>query len=512
MSQSPYSGPALRASIAQFLSGKAASALLTFVLLLWLVRLLPVRDYGAYVTFVAALELGALIANLGLPWLAARYLPEYRLHAIGRRLQAFTWWIVCCLAAVQLAWALLLALALDPLLELVGLAAYREVAVLYLGVLVAEGVARQLRDDVLGPLMQQKSARAALVVRQAAMLLLIAGWAFGTGVNLRDVVLAELAASIVGLLIALIGLARCLAGMRSLPGSTAWQEPPRAQMLATAGPMYGVCLLAMLHGPQLFLMIIQRVLGPEAAAAFGFMRNLYEQALRYLPASLLVGLVRPKLIAAYVAGGGAEAVARNANLAGKLSLFVLMPLISFAAVFGESLIGLLSGGKFPATGHVFFGFLLVLIPLSQRSLMEAVAVTTGHSALCMRAAVSGLLMLPLMYGLLLLGGGIWSAVVAMIVGQVLFDAIVLRGLFTRTGYAPDLLGLTRMLISASAAGLVTELMAFALPVQVAGWCRLLLGGAVSTLAFLIFARLMRPFSATERGRLNGFFGKQVFVW
>ena len=99
MSSSPYSGALLKQSAIHFLTGKAASALLTFTILLWLVRLLSTQDYATYVTLVAAYELLFAISSLGLPWMAARYLPEYRLHASGFHLKAHLSWLLTFFSA-----------------------------------------------------------------------------------------------------------------------------------------------------------------------------------------------------------------------------------------------------------------------------------------------------------------------------------------------------------------------------------------------------------------------------
>ncbi|MGQ9686347.1 MAG: hypothetical protein ACUVT2_08595, partial [Thiobacillaceae bacterium] len=74
----PYSAAALRRGTWHFLSGKVVSGLLTFTILLALVRLLPVAEYGAYVGLIAAAELVYALGGLGLPWAAARFVPEAR--------------------------------------------------------------------------------------------------------------------------------------------------------------------------------------------------------------------------------------------------------------------------------------------------------------------------------------------------------------------------------------------------------------------------------------------------
>lgn len=508
MSGPAYSGAALKRSAWHFLSGKAVSALLTFLILLWVVRLLPVAEYGVYVTFVAGMELAMVIATFGLPWLAARYVPEFRLHAPGPRLRrlvhSLLGWNAIALAAV----AAILALGLEPVLAWADLAPYQVVAQFYLLVLLVEGVGRQARENLLGAMLLQGVAQVSLVARNLAFLALLAAAYLAGPVSLMDVVQAELAASVLGAVLALGGLARHLKATDVLQGKPGWQEPRLAAMWRTAGHMYFSHLLTLLYSPQVFLLFIQRYLGIEAAAVFGFMRTLYEQIARYLPATLLFGLVRPKLVASYVGGGGVDELSRNANIAGKLSLFVLMPLVAVAGVAGQDLIGLLSGNKFSETGFLFLGFMLALIPFSQRQLLETVAVAAGHSRLCTRAAASGLFMLPLMVGLLAAGLSLWAPVITLGLGHLVFNGLVLTGIVRHTGYRPDARGFYKLL----AAALAGFLGAIWLPAIQPGWVYLIAVAVSAAAVFLLVAWWIKPFEEEERTRLNGLLNRRLFIW
>jgi hypothetical protein len=254
--------------------------------------------------------------------------------------------------------------------------------------------------------------------------------------------------------------------------------------------------------------LVLRVLGPEAAATFGFLRSLYDQIARHLPATLLFNLIRPKLVASFVGGGGIAELARNANMAGKLSLFALMPFIAFAAVGGANLIDWLSGARFTDTGLLFLGFMLALIPFSQRQLMESLAVATGHSALCPRAAASGLLMPPLMMGLLNFGLGLWAPIIALALGHLLFNLVILFYLARYTGYRPDLVGFYK-LIAAAVAGF---LVAVWLPPLSPVWLQVLADAAVAMGTFLLMAWLIKPFAERERNRINGLMKQRFFIW
>lgn len=508
MSKSPYSGAALKRAGWQFLSGKALSAALTFVLLLAIVRLLPVQEYGAYVTFAAALELAYALAGFGLPWLAARYLPEFRLHADGALLARLAAVVLVLQFALLGLTALALFAALDAYLGFAGLGTYRSAAALFLLVFVVEYGARFVRESLLGPLMQQGLVRASLVSRQLVFLLLLVVLALNHRVGLAQVVLVELLASMLGLAWAAIGLYRHLKTVGSQPRNPQWSPPNAWQMWGTAKNMYLARLLTLAASPQAMVLMVQKVLSAEAVALFGFLRSLYQQASNNLPATMLFSLLQPKLVASRVSGG-VEDLSRNANLAGKLSLFVLMPAVALTALLGSPLVALTSSGKFDQSGYLLFGFMLALIPFSQRLLLETVAVAAGQSALCTVAALSGLLVLPLLWWLVALGWGLWAPVAALAVGYWLFNAIVQFALMRRTAYRPDRLGAVKLFGAAAIAyALAWPLGHIGLPSSVAVW----LAACVLVAGYLGVAWLLKPFTVDERARLNTLFRRPVFIW
>ena len=200
--------------------------------------------------------------------------------------------------------------------------------------------------------------------------------------------MAELAASTIGAFIAVNYLRQYFLSLNDEKPNNDWQIPKMTFMWRTARDMYVAHLLSLIYSPQAFLQILQRIIGNEAAAIFGFLRSLYTQISNNLPATLLLNIIRPKLVAGYVHKGGMSELSENANLGGKLSMFVLMPTIAFAFNSSERIVQVLSGGRFPDTGFLFFGFLLILVPLSQRKLLETVAVACGCSKFCLIASAS----------------------------------------------------------------------------------------------------------------------------
>lgn len=449
MSDQPYSTQELRHGAWHFVTGRAASALISFATLITLVRLLPIDQYGAYVTFVAWLEFLLALSGFGLPWLAARYVPELRMHGSGRQMLVFVRRLLVWQSSALLFILALAAMLLDFYLASAGLTRYRMTAAVYLFVILVEGISRQMIESALGPLMLQKVVRASLVARQALFLVLVLTlfWSLGDP-GLEWVVGSELIASTVGGAFALSAIWRYFRHSGAKPASAAWVEPGRGEMWRISLNMYFVHLAALLYSPQVLLVAVQRFTGSEAAAVFGFLRGLYGQIARFLPATLLFSLLRPKLVASYVGGQGIKNLARIANLMGKLNLIALMPAVAFAAVGGETLVALLSGGKFQGTGLLLFGLMLGLLPFSQRQLVETVAVVTGQSDLCSLASLTGFLM-PLLLAVLLVpvDAGLWAPVAVMGIGHLVFNTVILIGMRRRTGYTADAVGAMRLALA-----------------------------------------------------------------
>jgi O-antigen/teichoic acid export membrane protein len=505
MSTEVYSVQALKRAAWQFLTGKALTAALTFIILLWLVRLQPLAEYGAYVVLIAGTELGFALAGLGLPWLAARYLPDYRLHADGSTLSRLCRRLILWQMLAFIVLAIVIAAMLEAYLNWVDLFAHRTAAWFALALLVVEGLGRFLREGLMAPLMLQAQARISLVLRQLVFLTAIATIAYSGQSELDWVLAAEAGASALGLIIAGIAIARHLRTLGEQAAEPGWQEPRIAEQWRVALRMHAAHIVTLAYGPQVFLNLVQRALDAEAAALFGFLRVLSDQVARYLPALLLFTVLRPKLISSHLQGGMA-ALAWQVNLVGKLSLFVLLPIIVLVALVGDTLVVLLSGSKFTEGGAYLLGLLLALVPFSQRQLIDTVAVAVGRAGLCTLGAFVGLLALPLMLVLLDMGFGLWAPVLAILFGQFSFNTTVLTGLY-RYGYQADWHGAAKLGASAILAWLVAKwvLLIDSSVVFLVAAC--LLG----TVVFLTLAWRTQAFTVLERQRLDGLLGRRLLA-
>lgn len=234
---SPYSSFAFKQATLYFLIGKIVSAILSLGILLLLVHLLPMKEYGTYVVLVAGMEITLAVTTLGLPWIALRYLPEFRLYASGKMLIHFVWQVVALISLFIAVSAFLLLAALPWLLPS-ELTQYTDVVKLYLLLLFIEGLGRHIRESILGPLMQQGRVQISQVLRNLTFLLLIGIIVTQETAHLYYVVFAELVASMLGTILALYGLIQYLEVCRDLQGKDSWQPSRWLEMWRTACHMY----------------------------------------------------------------------------------------------------------------------------------------------------------------------------------------------------------------------------------------------------------------------------------
>jgi len=531
MSPLPYSNGVLKRSAVHFLIGKVASALLTFTFLLWLVRLLAVEEYSIYVTLVAGTELTLFVTSLGLPWVAVRYLPEFRLYANGKQLTKFALQVIAQVCIYTVLGAVLLFIIMPWLLIPMKLEQQIDIARFYLLVLVLEGLRRNIQECILEPLLLQGQTQFSQVSRNLVLLLCLGLMTTQGTVHLHHVVWAELAGTIAGTTSALYGLFRHLRLYRHLPGNNDWNPPIWSNMWRTGRHMYLSGLIKIPYGQTTFIFLTQHFLGAEATALLGFSLNLYRQISDYLPANLLFSVIRPKLIASYVGENSMAQLTQNANFLGKLSLFILMPLLVCSWLVGDELLSLLSGGKFIQTGYYLGGLLLMLIPSSQTQILATVAVASGRSHLCFWGCSLGVLSLPLAFWLFQWGQGLWSPIMAMLAGQVLFNFTIITSMSFTTDYRPDGIGFFKLVAAAVIGFLLCilskmawvsvfqtphmsdffgllnnnditfNLLAYNTEIKMQDWQNLALTTALSCGFFLLASYFFKPFRVEEQMRL-----------
>jgi len=492
-----YSHARLRRGVAHFLWGKASSALLNFCGFLLVARLLEPLDYGRYVALISLVELCLNLSSFGLDWVSTRYIPEFRVQGSGAQLVRFVVRLTVLQACLLAATASALAFCAVPLAELLGLSSSVNAMRLYALYLLLEGLSRVLRDQMLSQLLLQGRAQLALVLRHLLWVSLCGAiWISRGRADIQTVACLEIAATALGLAIAVYGLGRALrAASQEVPApQVGWCPPQIREVRSLAFNSYLGFLLNIPARPQMITLLIARVAGVEVAGIYGFARNLTDQVLRFLPAELLLGFIRPVLIAKYVASRDFGSLNKQTNALLTISLLVLMPLVALAVGQGQLVVQVLGAGRFPGGGVLLAVMLLSLVVFSHRRILEFISNVVSMPEIVSGASV----VLPLVFllvGLVLaLKLPIWCVPMVSLMAEVVFGLLVVHFLRKQGfNYILPLSSAAKLLLATIAGVIASHFSA----IFHGSAINLIASAASSTLVSILMARVMGIFTVGQ---------------
>lgn len=435
-STNPYSFASVRGSALAYLSGRAVSAVLTFSAFALAARVLPLDEYGVYMAALAAMETGLALSTPGLDWVAARILPEYRLHAAGKAIVR----AVSYLSALQMALYFCAGSALffygDWVAALLRMERAADVLSLTGAVLAVEGCARLFREQVLSTLMRQGAAQLAQVLRSGVLAFLLSrDWYSGREIVALEAIHYELLAACSSAALAALLLVREMWSLRHWTvASSDWIPPNPKQLFIFAVNTYISYLLAFAYGSQMLTLIIARILGVDAAAVFGFSTSFSDQVRRYLPTDLLRSVIQPSLIAFYSHTRDFKAFMVRLGIWFKSSLIILAPVIVYFVAFGEMGAAIVGGERFRDAGPVVT---LMLVGTGLTTLRRVVELSC-NAVLATDLYVKGgfwlLVVPPLAVLILTLRGSLIDVVALVVCAEAFFCTRIIVAL-RRRGYA-----------------------------------------------------------------------------
>lgn len=506
-----YSKQAVSASLGHFVLGRGAGMVLAFALLMLQVRVLAAGAYGTYVVLLSMLEVVCVVSGGWLVVAAQRYLPELRAADRHRALDGLLWRLLG-MRALTLALAVAVCWPLTGwIVSFFGVGESAGVVRLYLGGLFFEGLARFV-EVCQDSLLRQKASQLGVLLRNALRLAALAVLASGAGttIALRDWLLIDLAAGAAGCLYGIVNLVRF---SRSLPHAEAADDgsdlDARARRYVL--PAFGAYLLWTSWNLDTVRLVAARLVGAVQLAPFGFAAALHGMVVRYVPVVLLLNLVRPLFIAARGRGDFVDRLPFMAALMFKLNVFVLAPLLAFIVVAHDPLVDLITGGRLPEAG----GFLLLFVPVLLLQAFRGVIDIVAHTMELGRALLlaTGLASLGLLAGIAAAGPlGLAALCLGLAASELIWCGVAVSALH-RHGMPLSLApaALARMAVSAVAGGGVSWAVLFALKAQPLPWS-LLSAFAAGVAAYLLVARVLRPFEAPERELINAILKRDLFCW
>lgn len=501
-----YGKAAVRASLLHFFFGKALNAVVSLLTLVMLARWLAPADYGVYIALLAMQATLLAVSSLGVETTAERFLPELRMRHADSELLGF----VAASMLIRLGSLLLLAIivwfAAGSITALVGLGQYLAVFKSWLWVVVLTGLF-SFGVVLLEAMLHQRHAQQCMSFYVLAKLMLL-GLAYQyLTVQISTLVYIELIATA---LAALVSLWFLLYHFSASGLSRGWQivRDNRQRMGRFAFYNYVAQLVFQFFNAEVMKILVTRLLGVLQSARYGFAYSLADTVQRYLPAVLLLRLIKPVFVSRYTKTGDFAQLNEMARIILKLNLLVLAPIIAFAAVFGGDLLSMLSKGKYPDAHWIFVSVLGLLILTSHQLVLSLLANTLEKNAMQLYAGLISTIAFPCALVLVPTLGAL-GAVAASAVGGVVYNTFATFYL-RRAGfnYQPDLRGAGVFLV----AGLVVYGLAWWLNSLLTGWVGLAAVLLVGSITYLAIVRMLSAFSHEERELLNSILPKRIFIF
>jgi O-antigen/teichoic acid export membrane protein len=484
MKPEAYSLHRFRKALWQFVGGRLAQAAARAVLVLALVRILPVRDYGAYMLISGTAELLLQVGSFGILPLMQRYLPQMLTTLPLKRLYRFVGFLIAAQTTALSLIAFVLWTYWDTLAPTFGMdpsqtASTRFGAWLFLIVPVFR-FSTELLEAMLA---QGQTARALMVFARAAAIVVLV--LVKDKIVLTDVLLVDVISTAFCVVVGWFSVRQMLTILHrpDASGTLPVREMVRfAWHMALVGPMSATA------SPGAVRLVLANSLGLAETGLFSFLQSLERLVKRYLPATLLRNLIRPMLISRYLGQGKSELMKAGTGLLLKSNMLTVIGGVVVIAVCGDQIIWVMSGHKFQGAGLTLLLLYVNMIATSQRGVQEMVMQITGHTKQLWITSAVYPTALVLIW--LLAGHGLNVAVLVVTAGSIIANSLAAGVLQHKTDwFRVDFRGMSRIFLPGIAASLLGILMT--------EWIQPFVAGALAFVLFIAFLRVGRPFNTGE---------------
>jgi len=498
MTSHGYSIDRVRKALIHFIGGRAVQAAARAILLLMLVRLLSVEDYGAYMLLVGLSEMMLAVASFGIVPIGRRYTPQMAQTLKPAKLKRFIAMMVVIQALLLISVTFAIFYYWNSLAAWAGMTESQvnyALSAIWLFVLVP---AFRFCSELLDGFLEQgrsQVARALMPVGRALALGLVI--LLGIQPDLVIIIQIDIAVTVMCLLLAYYML---FTVVRDLPAPASSKEIPMREILHFGWHMAAVNLLGSASAPGAIRLVLANSLGIAESGLFAFLQSLQRLVGRNLPGTLLRGIVRPVLISRMDKPDGINIISAGAGMLFKVNLLIVAAGCIVIAVGGDQLVDLLSGGKFSQAGMTLLMVFLVLASTAQRNVIEMVMQVLGQT-LALRN-ITAIAPLTLLMVWLFAGSGLNVAVVIWLSGSVLANSIAMIVMARLgSGFKMDKRGLAAI-IGVSAVSIIAGLL-------LAGSWGFVYVTAVVMLLFLFSLWLVKPMSPREQMLIERVAGKKA---
>jgi O-antigen/teichoic acid export membrane protein len=486
--------------------GKSFNAVVSLVTLAVLARWLTPEDYGVYIAFLALQSTLLAVSSLGIDTTAERFLPELRIRHADDELLGFVMTSMSARLGTLLLLALVSLFAAKPIIGLVGLGQYVDVFRVWVVVVVLTGMLSFV-VVLLEAMLHQRNSQRCMSIYVSTKLVLLGLAQQYLQLDIDAIVWVELISTSIAASAGVNFLIRRFSAGRMRKGwDVARENRQRMQRFALFN--YAAQVVFHLFNAEVMKMMVTRLLGALQSARYGFVYSLAETVQRYLPAVLLLRLIKPVFVSRYTKTRDFDQLNEMARIILKLNLLMLAPIIAFSAVYGGNLLSIISGGKYADAHWVLVGVLGLLVPASHQLVLSILASTLEKNAMQLYAGIASSIAFPFaLFFIPTLGplGAVLASAISAVVYNTFATAYLRRAGYN---YQPDLRGAVIFLIG----GLFLYGIAWGLHNIMTEFAGLVTALLVGTTAYLGFVRALSAFSQEERMLLNSILPKRIFIF
>ena len=362
MRSNPYDHENLRHGAFHYLMGRGAAGIAGFLTVLLLVRFMDLHNYAAYTALSGLVAICGVIAGLGMERVVARYVPEARLYRSVDELSRFIW----VTSGIRLVAALVIVgvlFAFWPEVDHFLVAADFKIFSAGLAFFIVGETMFQHFSSVLQSLVMQKMLTRLLVIQWAGKLLIITLIVLlKSTIDWQDSLWIFAIPELIGVVTFVFVIRSHLGHLADEHHELTQGKWPQWGRVAEVGlHNFGFTLLA--APPQgYFMKVLSAAYLPvEVVAAYGFFLSVAEKARQYIPLHFFYGLLEPMMIAGYLKDRDFSALSYRCQLLYKSNLLLMVPAMAWVAVAGDSIAGLMTGGKFEGLSWIL---VLVMMQLT----------------------------------------------------------------------------------------------------------------------------------------------------
>ncbi len=505
-----YSIKRLRWNTLVFTGGKGINAVLSLAIFSLIASNLTKPDFAVYAWLIAFIELSTNISRFGINWAIDRYVPELRSTLNLFALRRFILIMTGLRAVIIIALALIFYAIGQQILSFSGKEEWLPAFDLYIMVLVPFALMVFFRDAVFQSLLKQAHSQATTTFRHVVFLAVLLFYIVqADDLTLMQVIYGDIAATLSAFAIAVVQTGYLLHHLPYGTTPTTNSMPSWRTIVKFAANSYANEVLRMSGSGYAVMSAAPQFLATAALAPYGFCQTLFTQLNRFLPAHLFSGLYRPRLVSQYTKTGSFEVLNRQLNIILKISNYILAMSIAVFFVYGAAILDLLSRGKYVDAHGLMMLFLMLMLIDNHRQVLMALCSTIERVEFLRRSSMIMPLVVPLAAVFVFLGFGTYGLAIALILPEIICVGVIVYQL-RQAGYQLkfDVRGQIRIALIS----LITVLFGIGIhsyhPDNLP-WN--LIGMALTGLAFVVTARLLRPMTEPERASIERLVGRKVYV-